>query len=85
MNLLSESPLRAFATVPGKHGLPKLVVSMEFVVRDARSPGFLYERYRSGGLCDSDRYAERAGIEQSVHDSDTHMSSVEEEAVFIEA
>ena len=49
-----------------------------------RSPGFLYERYRSGRLCDSDRYAQRAGVEQSVHDTDTYMSSVEEEAVFIE-
>lgn len=70
MNLLSESPLRAFATVPGKHGLPKLVVSMEFVVRDVRSPGFLCERYRSGVPCDSDRHTQHAGVERSVYDSE---------------
>ncbi len=44
----------------------------------------LDERYCSGGLCDSDRHAQCTGIEQSVHDSDLDVSSVEEEAVFIE-
>ena len=31
-------------------GPEKLVVSMEFDVKGVRSPGFLYERYCSGGL-----------------------------------
>ena len=57
---------------------------MEFVVKGVRLPGVLYERYRSGRLGDSDRHTHRAGIERSVHDSDTHMSLVEDKAVFIE-
>ncbi len=35
-------------------------------------------------LCDADWYAQCTGVEQSVHDSDLDVSSVEEKAVFIE-
>ena len=63
---------------------PKNWSGLRNAVKGVHSPGFLYERYRSGGLCGSDRHAQCTGIEQSVHDSDLDVSSVEEKAVFIE-
>jgi hypothetical protein len=63
---------------------PKNWSGLRIAVKSARLPGVLYERYCSGVLCDPDRHAQRAGVERSVHDSDLDVSSVEEEAVFIE-